>query len=576
MMSFMKSNKFLFFVFLLLGCLGSLFLKREILWDFANYHYYNPWALLNNRLWVDVGLAGYHAFFNPIADIPLYYLIEYLNDYPNLICFIQGWSFGVLLFISYLFLKQYFNLNTLLGKLEALVALLMIMTGLAVSTQVGSASNEIMVSCLTLLGFYFLQKEMFLIEHPRRKMFLLAGFLMGAAMGLKLTSAVYCLSIGIVIIGYACFAKVSFKNVFWFALGGVGAFLLFHGYWMWLLWQKFDNPFFPFANEWFKSEWMPAVNFKDMRFLPQTWYEYVFFPVVWSLSKFHFYDDMIVTDIRLLLWFILALGYGIWLIKNKIRKVKRESTPLHRAWVFSVWFFLVSYVVWLSMFAILRYCIIMEVLGAIFIVQAFVFIKPKTQKYEILYFSMLNILLFALLTTPLFSNDWGKRKNTDESWDISSYGKLQGVYSPLNKFAKYDEKFITMENLNVPDGTVVFFGGLPNAFVLPLLSKMADVKAIGYVDNSYTMMTDDSLNGFFNQGKWLQAKQDIIKKYGEPELFIVSMMNYLDMTKVMPKKYADKVLCVPLKNNVITRVFVCAEPQKLDKYKPLERKRKQK
>ena len=133
-----------------------------------------------------------------------------------------------------------------------------------------------------------------------------------------------------------------------------------------------------------------------------------------------------------------------------------------------------------------------------------------------------------------------------------------------------------MENLNVPDGTVVFFGGLPNAFVLPLLSKMADVKAIGYVDNSYTMMTDDSLNGFFNQGKWLQAKQDIIKKYGEPELFIVSMMNYLDMTKVMPKKYADKVLCVPLKNNVITRVFVCAEPQKLDKYKPLERKRKQK
>lgn len=49
-------------VFLVCGGLLSVLLKYEMLWDFANYHYFNPWALLNGRVNEDAAVAGLNAF----------------------------------------------------------------------------------------------------------------------------------------------------------------------------------------------------------------------------------------------------------------------------------------------------------------------------------------------------------------------------------------------------------------------------------------------------------------------------------------------------------------------------------
>lgn len=568
-MKILKSDKFFLFVFLLVGCLVSMFLKREIFWDFANYHYYNPWALINGRLWEDVGLAGYHAFLNPVADLPLYYLIQYFNDFPNLVCFLQGIPFGALLFISFLLFRQYFDEKTFVGCVCLFMALLIVSTGFAVNTQIGSSSNEILVSFLALWGFYLLQKEIFFIDQPRKKIFLCSGFLMGMSMGLKLTSVVYCAGIAITLTLYLIKSRISLKNFICFACGGLAGFLLFHGYWMFLLWQKFDNPFFPFANAWFKSDWLPAVNFRDERFLPKTWYEYLFFPVVWSLGNFHFYDEMVVTEARWILWFVLGVGYIFYLFRNKIYHVKVSNLSIQQAWFFSLCFVLSSYVIWLFLFAIIRYCVVLEVFGALFLVQAALFLKPKSQKYDIIYFSALNILIFVVLSTPWFSNNWGMRKNTDEHfWHEEQY-----FFSYLNGNAKYDQ-FLYLENLNIPDGTVVLFGGLPNAFVLPLLERNANVKAIGFLDDNYTMMTDESLNGVFNKGKWRKAKDEVIKKYGEPDLFIVTMLASMTLKNVIPHKYLKNLECKMLKNNVVTRLFICAKPEKLKQYQSTQKSEK--
>ena len=54
--------------------------KFEIIWDFANYHYYNAYAFLNNRLNYDIAPASVNTFFNPLIELPLYFLIQKFNQ----------------------------------------------------------------------------------------------------------------------------------------------------------------------------------------------------------------------------------------------------------------------------------------------------------------------------------------------------------------------------------------------------------------------------------------------------------------------------------------------------------------
>ena len=145
-MRILKSNYFLLGAFLLLGGIISAILKYDILWDFANYHYFNPWAFLNGRVGYDIGAAGLHGFFNPLMDIPLYLLIEYFNEYPTFICFMQGLWFGGLLFISFKIFSLYFDIKTWKGQFSLLLCLLIGASGWDVFMQIGTSSNEIPIA----------------------------------------------------------------------------------------------------------------------------------------------------------------------------------------------------------------------------------------------------------------------------------------------------------------------------------------------------------------------------------------------------------------------------------------------
>ena len=53
------------------------------------------------------------------------------------------------------------------------------------------------------------------------------------------------------------------------AATGAG-FALAYGYWAFVLWERFGNPFFPYFNELFRSEYWDARPFFDTRFRPTT------------------------------------------------------------------------------------------------------------------------------------------------------------------------------------------------------------------------------------------------------------------------------------------------------------------
>ena len=56
---------------MLVAGLASLALGQDANWDLQNYHYYNPWAWWNGRIfdW-DVAAAQIQTYHNPVLDFP--------------------------------------------------------------------------------------------------------------------------------------------------------------------------------------------------------------------------------------------------------------------------------------------------------------------------------------------------------------------------------------------------------------------------------------------------------------------------------------------------------------------------
>ena len=51
-----------------------ILLGKDTSWDFRNYHWYGPYALLNGRMGMDVAVAHQGSWYNPYLDVPFYWL----------------------------------------------------------------------------------------------------------------------------------------------------------------------------------------------------------------------------------------------------------------------------------------------------------------------------------------------------------------------------------------------------------------------------------------------------------------------------------------------------------------------
>ncbi|MCU1350702.1 MAG: hypothetical protein JWO56_3732, partial [Acidobacteria bacterium] len=58
---------------------ASLALGQDANWDLRNYHYYNAWALLNGRWRIDLAPGQVQSFYNPVGDLPFYFLASTLT-----------------------------------------------------------------------------------------------------------------------------------------------------------------------------------------------------------------------------------------------------------------------------------------------------------------------------------------------------------------------------------------------------------------------------------------------------------------------------------------------------------------
>ena len=87
-------------IWLIFGAVCCAINQFDFLWDFENYHFYNPWKFFDSENYeIYTPLATINSFFNPLTEAPLYFMVKYFNDFPVLIAAMQGLWFGGLIFM---------------------------------------------------------------------------------------------------------------------------------------------------------------------------------------------------------------------------------------------------------------------------------------------------------------------------------------------------------------------------------------------------------------------------------------------------------------------------------------------
>lgn len=482
----LSNNLFMFLLLMTIGVLLSAYYKWDNFWDFTNYHYYNAFAFLNDRLNYDIVPASVNTFFNPIIELPLYFAIQKFNDNLDLIYALQGIWAGLLIFTFYKICTLFFDITKIKNMVYVIVILLIGMTGQAAWYQVGSPTNEFPVGFLILWGLYILLK---MIKQPSQQKFwkfFAAGLIMGISLGLKQTVIGYCLSAGLMLIFcYPYFSK-PIKTIFLFALGGLLGYLIVNGWFMYQYWVLYDNPFFPFLNGIFKSEYFDSFNYRDTRFLPK-WYEALIYPYIWLFKPLSI-SESVYRDIRIPLYYtVLWVSLAVVFIRHQIKKFYFEN---HLMTAFFIFMFL-SFFIWMFLFSILRYVMVFEVLGALLLGIVLTAKMPRTIIMQILYITFLIVLSWVSITMVKHSANWDTAKN--------------------------HQKVMDLENVNFPPNTLLKLYNFPTAAVIPEWSKNNDFRAVGHLQKNCIYMKGSD---FIERGKFREIRDEIEKNHQGPVVIL--------------------------------------------------------
>lgn len=363
----------------------SVLLGQDASFDLKNYHWYNAYAFLNDRLGHDIAPAMLQSFLNPLIELPYFLIATHFPDYPAYAAFLQGSYYGLLIFFivklalhlfpdapenlfPYLVLEESIHILGIgarfpRGSLRLLVAVAVGASGTAAVSQFGTTSNEIQISVLVMAGLYFLVSALSM-EHPTLRA-ALAGALIGAATGLKLTAAPYALG-AIAAFGLACRMRgMLLRQYLPFLIALSTTLMLLQGTWSLRLYLAYGNPLFPFYNHVFASEWWEIKPLATANFFPRHLLQWLFYPFYWLKQNQWLVMDGGFRDARIAAAFLalVAIVPSIW-------RGTQDTHEERRSWQLLAIFFLVSYIAWLITFSTYRYLVPLEALSGILLVGA--------------------------------------------------------------------------------------------------------------------------------------------------------------------------------------------------------------
>lgn len=366
----------------------AVFLGKDLDFDLANYHFHNAYAFLYQRYKENFWPGSYlHVFLAPTPDLLTYFLI---NNFPPIAAvFISGSIHGINFWLLFL-LAQFFLSRSIRDTLLALVIAGMSMLGSLTLPSVGNFKNDLLVS-IFILSFVLIMVITLQgndDEKKNYKLFILANTLLGMAIGLKLTEALFGIGafLSFLFLPFSLRDKCKWLSIA--ALSMCFGMLLTSGYWIAILWQEHHNPLYPFFNSIFKSSGYPVTNFNYTEFTPQTIWQRLAFPIVSSFKGTR--ADGHFRDLRFFIIYALFMICGIlYLYERRFKQKKSYTISVSLVWLY--YFFIFSYLVGEVYFGTIRYMLALEILAPLMIV---VLVKQIMRN---LYAIPITLLIFAIL-----------------------------------------------------------------------------------------------------------------------------------------------------------------------------------
>jgi hypothetical protein len=348
-------------------------LGQDVNFDLLNYHYYSGFAFLHKPFAYDFAPAQIQSFHNPLLHVLSYLALSCLSSKiaAAFLGALQGLNFYLVFRISQTVFSDRKNpYRTILSLTSAAVGFY----GISSCTELGTTIGDNMVSILILSGLWILLRYLRMDRisgSGSPEAFVFAGMLIGCASGLKLTASMYVLAVAIsaaiVLVKMRCFKSLLIPLCVGLAVG----FLAAYAFWGHALYSSFQNPFFPYLNNFFHSAYYDFVNFRDTRFLPENLSQTLFYPFFF-IQKNQLAAEIAFRDIRFALCYLaVLLLFGFWLfrfigLKHKSKRSGAEK-PVDFRLLFLTLFFFLSYFIWQQQSSMYRFLAALELLAPVFL-----------------------------------------------------------------------------------------------------------------------------------------------------------------------------------------------------------------
>ncbi|GJI88442.1 hypothetical protein [Duganella hordei] len=406
---------------LLFGLL-SLALGQDDNWDLRNYHLYNPYALVNGKLGVDLAPGQWQSYFNPTLDLVYYGLMRALP--APLGGFVMGALHGLNALLVLAIARRLLAAAapaatpaTPAIRAPLLLALAGCM-GCAFFSQLGNSMGD-NLTALSVLGALLLTLRHWqaLAQAQARglALALLAGLAMGVGTGLKLTNATYALALCVALLMLPGGWWRAVSRAFVFGAGVLAGIALTAGHWYWRMWQQFGNPLFPQFNDIFHAPLAAPIGIGDTHWLPQGWTEKLLWPIIFALHP----ERVTEIRMRLLLWPLLYLGFvllGVAAWRGwRARRAGAGAAQLPPQARFVLAFFVLSYLGWQALFSIYRYLVPLELLAPLVLwLLAHRLLAPLAARRV----AGGAVLLAVLLALP--TPHWGRARWSAEAFRVQT------------------------------------------------------------------------------------------------------------------------------------------------------------
>lgn len=354
----LSTREWLFFL-AVIGAWGALAvaLGKDTGWDFRNYHWYDAYAFLNGRMGFDVAVAHHATYYNPLLDVPFYWLG---GGSSALALFCLGAIQGANIVPLYLIARSSLTRDPQFGG--ALLAVICI-TGSTALSLAGVTSYDTVLSVLVLSG---LAVVIVTRERPSLAAIMLGAALVGAAAGFKLVEMPFAVGFGAALLAIPGNGKEKIIRLAVAAFGGLLGVALTGGYWYAILWHGTGNPVFPYFNDVFASPLALEASYRDTRFLPTDAWDALTFPFRFSFN-YRVADDTPFQNLRVLAAYIAMPAAALfWAFRERARDPIIDPSAARILFTFAGG----AYAAWLAIFAIYRYIVALEMLAPLLIVAA--------------------------------------------------------------------------------------------------------------------------------------------------------------------------------------------------------------